>query len=97
MSNDEKPEFRALRELEDVANRIAEELTTFRLRAQKAEAARAEADAERDFVGTRAQIVELEAENRELRARIDEASGRVGQLLARLRFLEEQMSAGAGT
>ncbi len=92
MSAAERAELVALGELEDVVARISDELTTFRLRAQKAEAAQAELSSDGDVVTARARVAELERENRDLRDRIEEAKGRVEELMARLRFLEEQMA-----
>ena len=92
MSNAERPEFQALSDLEDVVSRVSEEMAAFRRRAQRAEAERAVLGGDQDAVGTRARIVQLEAENRDLQARVEAARGRVGELLARLRFLEEQMA-----
>ena len=107
MSPAERPDLVALGELEEVARLIAEELASFRIRAQKAEAARAEMGAtsgggipgsgEYDVVESRSRIVELESENRDLQARVEEARERVNELLARLQFLEEQMTSPGGT
>lgn len=88
MSYDERPEFQALAELERVLAGVAEELAAWRRRAQRAEAALGE---DRDVVGQRERVMALEAENRDLRARLAAARGRVEELLKRLRFLEEQM------
>ena len=93
MSNADRPEFKALNELEDVVSRVAEEMAEFRRRAQRAEAERAVLGTDQDVVGARARIVQLEAENRDLHARVEAARARVSELLARLRFLEEQMAA----
>ena len=89
MSNDERPEFRALEDLKTVAAHISQELGAFRRRAKQAEAAQAETGVGGDL---RARIEELQAENADLNARVEQARDRVSELLARLRFLEEQMS-----
>ena len=72
-----------------MAGHISEELAAFRRRAKQAEAAQAGGGADGDL---KARIEELTAENADLSARVEQARDRVGELLARLRFLEEQMS-----
>ncbi|HXV87170.1 MAG TPA: hypothetical protein VD793_10745, partial [Gemmatimonadales bacterium] len=61
MSSGERPEFEALSELEDVLRQLTSELAAWRRRAQRAEAA---LGADRDVVGARERVAELEAENR---------------------------------
>lgn len=92
MSNAEKPEFQALRELEEVADRVAEELNAFRRRALQAEADRARLDEAPDLLAARDQMARLERENRELQQRVEYARERVSELLSRLEFLEEQIA-----
>jgi hypothetical protein len=94
----ERPDLRALDQLESVVRELAEDLTNWRARALKAEdgkgatgggrSGRGSADAE-----ARAAIVGLEADNRALRQRLDGARARLADLLARLSFLEEQTRA----
>jgi hypothetical protein len=92
VSTEDNAALKAIDELEAVTRLLAEELSAFRLRAQRAEAARAEmAGGEYDVVAVRSRIVELEAENKDLRRRTQEAGERVANLLGRLRFLEEQL------
>lgn len=86
------PEFEALQELETVLGHLTEELAAWRRRALKAEADRSALGEEHDIVATRERIVELEAENREYHQRLQAARQRVGELLNRLRFLEEQVA-----
>lgn len=86
------PEFAVLDELEGVLRHLTEELASWRRRALKAEAERSELGPGHDPVGARERIVDLEEENRELRERLDVARQRVGELLSRLRFLEEQVA-----
>jgi len=92
VSPDERPELRTLRELEDVADLVAGELSAFRARALKAEAACEELQAEADMIGSRTRIHDLESENQALHLRVDTARGRVEQLVRRLRFLEDQIT-----
>ncbi len=92
MSNDERPEFTALSELEQVLTSLSEELSSWRHRAQRAEAQHAELGADHDAVAARERIVELEKENADLGQRLDAARHRVDDLISRLRFLEEQVA-----
>jgi hypothetical protein len=91
----------ALGQLEAVLREVAEELAMWRARALKAEAdgkggtSRGAPSGRGDGDG-RGRHPELEAENRQLRARVEAARGRVQELLARLSFLEEQSRDGAG-
>lgn len=95
MSSVERPEFRALRELEEVADRVADELNAFRRRALQAEADRARVEEAPDLIAAREQLSRLEQENRELQQRVEYARERVTELLSRLEFLEEQISSDA--
>jgi len=90
-SNDERPELRALAELEAVIGAVTQEVAAWRRRALKAEAGRAQAGAAPDLAAARDRIQELEDENLELHHRLRTARERVEQLLARLQFLEEQV------
>lgn len=96
MSND-APDLVALGALEDVLDGLTEELGAWRRRALKAESERAALGVEHDAVAAREQIVALERENQEMRRRLEAARGRVGALLSRLRFLEEQVALEAGS
>lgn len=88
MSYDERPEYQALKELQVVLRLVTDELAGWRRRALRAESA---AGMEHDVLASRERIVELEAENRALRERLEAGRDRVNQLLKRMRFLEEQM------
>lgn len=85
-------EFQALDELERVLKHVTEELAAWRRRALKAEADRGDLGREHDAVATRERIVQLEADKRELEERLALARERVNDLLARLRFLEQQVA-----
>ncbi|MFQ6046727.1 MAG: hypothetical protein ACE5PT_10295 [Gemmatimonadales bacterium] len=88
----EGPEFEALTELEEVIRHLTDELAAWRRRALRAEAELGELGAEHDALASRERIVELERENEELNQRVERARKRVGALLGRLRFLEEQVA-----
>lgn len=91
MSNDGRPEFRALAELERVLMHVQNELASFRRRAHKAESDRAGMGVGHDIVASREKITELERDRAETSDRVVAARDRVDGLLARLRFLEEQV------
>jgi len=91
-SNADSPEYRALAELERAIGHLTEELATWRRRAHRAEAHRADLGGGHDVVGSRERIVELEGQNAEMSARLAAARERVGHLLGRLQFLEDQLS-----
>ncbi len=87
----DSPEFRALAELETVIRHLTGELASWRRRALKAEAQRAELGEDHDAVAARERILDLQGRNGELEARLAAARDRVEQLMVRLRFLEEQI------
>ncbi len=91
VSNAERPEFVALRELERVLQHVKDELASWRRRALKAEAERADLGVDHDAVASRERIHDLETENQEMSQRLQTARGRVDDLLVRLKFLEEQV------
>jgi hypothetical protein len=94
-SGAERPDLEALRELEEVLRHLEDELASWRRRALSSEARLAErvrALAEDEDVG----IVErMEAENRRLSQRLEQARERVAGLVDRLKFLEQQSGNGA--
>ncbi len=97
MSNDERPEFEALSQLEDVLQHVAEELASWRRRALKAEAEQsALGDEGESPLAARDRLTKLESENAELRRRLDSARKRLDGLVGRLRFLEEQTAIEGG-
>lgn len=85
MFDSARADARALEQLEAILRDVAEELSSWRARALKAEA---EAKGRGSSGGGR--TPELDAENRVLRQRVEAARTRVQGLLARLAFLEEQ-------
>lgn len=90
-SHDDRPELRALTELEAVIGAVTQEVAAWRRRALKAEAGRAQAGGTGDLATARERIAELEDENLELHHRLRTARERTEQLLGRLKFLEEQV------
>jgi len=91
-SNVDRPELRALGELEAVIGHIAAELGGWRRRALKAETQRTDLAVGHDVVGARERILELEQANADLQERLAGARERLAQLVTRLQFLEEQVA-----
>ncbi len=95
MSDNDRPELRAYRELETLVRNLGDELAAFRKRAISAESqlkdvtsvlppsAKDGASSER--------LSELEAENQSLKTRLMRAEDRVRQMLDRVRFLRQQL------
>lgn len=98
MEGDLPPERRALLHLESAVGRLLAEGETRegRLRVARERVGEVEGllrkltRGEVDPAGLAERVRELEAENADLRARIQEAGEGVDRLLARIRFLEEQ-------
>lgn len=90
MSNDERPEFQALDQMEEVLRQVTEELASFRRRALRAEAERTVTGVDDDSPVSRDRLAKLETENAELRRRFEAVRTRLNGLLNRLHFLEEQ-------
>lgn len=89
-SGAERPDLDALRELEEVLRHFETELAAWRRRALSAESRLNEvAGGESGVTQTR-----LEEENRALAQRLQAAKGHLGELLDRLRFLEQQQGNG---
>lgn len=94
MYDSERADARALEQLEAILRDVAEELSSWRARALKAEG-----DAKgRGAAGVAAsgRVPEIDAENRALRQRVEAARTRVQGLLGRLSFLEEQARTSVG-
>jgi hypothetical protein len=91
----ERPDQKALADLEQVVHNLAEELAGWRRRTLKAEAELQQARANGgvlagpELTQTRQRVIELETENLALRQRIDAAKERLGALAGRLTFLEQ--------
>lgn len=91
----ERPDQKALTDLEQVLQNLAEELAGWRRRTLKAEAELQQARANGgvlagpELTQSRQRVVELETENQVLRQRIDAAKERLRALAGRLTFLEQ--------
>ena len=96
MSDSDRPEARAFHELEALVRALGEELAAFRRRAIAAETQlRESGHTPRGPSASSDRVVELEAENQVLRARVSGAETRVRQMLDRVRFLRQQLQAQA--
>jgi chromosome segregation ATPase len=91
----ERPDQKALEDLEQLLHNLAEELAGWRRRTLKAEAELQEARANGgvlagpELTQSGQRVIELEMENLALRQRIDAAKERLGALAGRLSFLEQ--------
>jgi FtsZ-binding cell division protein ZapB len=90
----ERPDVKALEELEELARHMLDELSGWRRRCLTAEAELQElrsvgGGSGPDLVKARQRLVELETENKALRQRVDTARDRVRGLMGRLSFLEQ--------
>jgi hypothetical protein len=96
MSDNERPESVAFRELEQLVRHLGDELAGFRRRALLAESRLRELeseDAQPDVAQQRAlteRVTQLEHENAGLRGRLDSATARTRQMLERVRFIRQQ-------
>jgi FtsZ-binding cell division protein ZapB len=96
----ERPDLRAVSELEQVVHHLAEELAGWRRRTLKAEGELQQARANGgvlagpELTQARQRVIELETENQALRLRIDAAKDRLRALAGRVTFLEQH---GGGT
>jgi predicted RNase H-like nuclease (RuvC/YqgF family) len=91
VSDSERPDVAALKELEQVIHALGDEMAAWRRRAHEAEARLKEvAPGALKNLGTGPGIDALEAENKDLKHRLDAAKKRTKQLLDRIRFLRQQ-------
>jgi predicted nucleic acid-binding Zn-ribbon protein len=87
----------AFEELEQLVRSLGEELARFRKRAQAAEARlkAIESSGETGDLFSGERVTKLEQENRDLRARLEDATGRTRAMLERVRFLRQQSANGS--
>ena len=102
MSDSERPEVAAFRELETLVRHLGDELATFRKRALQAEARAKELESASEGMtpAEALRLRRLEDENSELKKRLGAASERTRQMLERMRFLRQQhekAATGAGS
>jgi len=96
MSDSERPEALAFRELEQLVRHLGDELAGFRRRALLAEARVRELESEESQPEIRQhramgdQVTQLEHDNAVLRGRLDAATARTKAMLDRVRFIRQQ-------
>jgi predicted nucleic acid-binding Zn-ribbon protein len=93
MSDPVRTEQRAFRELEALVHHLADELATFRRRAQVAEAKLKDiesAEGGTSSIALAQRVAELERENASLQSRLTTVTDRAKQMLDRVRFLRQQ-------
>ena len=91
MSDSERPDLAAYRELEQLIRALGDEMAAWRRRAHEAEAKLKEvAPGALKNLRTGPGIEALEKENVELKHRVDAAKKRTKQLLDKMRFLRQQ-------
>ena len=97
----ERPDFRALDELEQLLRHVGEELAAWRRRSLKAEAelqdfkTKGSGPAGPELLQSRQRVIDLEVENQVLRQRIEAARERVASIESRLTFLSQDREDGA--
>jgi len=96
VSDNERSEILAFRELATLVRHLGDELASFRKRAISAEqrVKALEAAGSTDTEGLAERVAHLEAENVDLRNRLDAARGRARHMLERVRFLRQQQEGG---
>jgi len=96
VSDNERSEILAFRELTTLVRHLGDELASFRKRALTAESRlkALDAAAPTNTEGLPERVAHLEAENQELRTRLDAARGRARHMLERVRFLRQQQEGG---
>ena len=94
MSDSERPDVAAFRELEFLVRSLGDELASFRRRALQAEARVREMESGGSS-NRGPRVAELRAENAALRKRLTEAGARTRQMLDRMRFLRQQSERGS--
>ena len=94
MSDPERPDAAAFRELQAVVRNLVEELAGFRKRALAAEAkVKGFESASGSSARTGARLAQLEAENARLAAQVERARASTKGMLEKVRFLRQQAQA----
>jgi hypothetical protein len=98
VSDNDRRDLAAVRELEQLIRALGEEMAAWRRRAQQAEARLKEVESTRrersDRPVNAEHLAALERENAELHTRLESARVRTQQLLDRMRFLRQQEQTG---
>jgi cell division protein FtsB len=96
VSDNARSEILAFRELTLLVRHLGDELASFRKRALTAESRvkAMEAAGSTNTEGLAERVAQLEAENADLRTRLEAARGRARHMLERVRFLRQQQEGG---
>jgi hypothetical protein len=96
VSDNERSEILAFRELTLLVRHLGDELASFRKRALTAESRVKAMDVAgpTNTEGLAERVARLEAENTDLRTRLEAARGRARHMLERVRFLRQQQEGG---
>jgi cell division protein FtsB len=96
VSDNERSEILAFRELTLLVRHLGDELASFRKRALTAESRVKAMDVagSTNTEGLAERVAQLEAENTDLRTRLEAARGRARHMLERVRFLRQQQEGG---
>jgi hypothetical protein len=96
VSDNERSEILAFRELTLLVRHLGDELASFRKRALTAESRVKAMDVagSTNTEGLAERVARLEAENTDLRTRLEAARGRARHMLERVRFLRQQQEGG---
>jgi cell division protein FtsB len=96
VSDNERSEILAFRELTLLVRHLGDELASFRKRALTAESRvkAMEVAGSTNTEGLAERVAQLEAENTDLRTRLEAARGRARHMLERVRFLRQQQEGG---
>jgi len=96
VSDNERSEILAFRELTLLVRHLGDELASFRKRALTAESRvkAMEVAGSTNTEGLAERVARLEAENTDLRTRLEAARGRARHMLERVRFLRQQQEGG---
>jgi len=96
VSDNERSEILAFRELSMLVRHLGDELASFRKRALTAESRvkAMEVAGSTNTEGLAERVARLEAENTDLRTRLEAARGRARHMLERVRFLRQQQEGG---
>jgi hypothetical protein len=96
VSDSERADLVAFRELEQLVHNLSEELAGFRRRALQAESRLRDVEgAGAPGATTLDRLADLERENTDLRGRLETASDRTRQMLDRVHFVRQQHQKGA--
>jgi hypothetical protein len=95
LSDNQRPDVAAFRELDQLVRHLGEELANFRRRALHAESQIRSIESRGVSVAELRRLDALEAENMTLKRRVERAAEQAQAMLERVRFLRQQHGQGA--